>query len=1014
MRGFNLADWSLAHRPLIYFLIFLLGVLGCFSYIKLGRMEDPDYTVRELVVTTSWPGASAKQVEEQVTDRLEKKLQNIDGLLALESYSLPGQSIIYVELKDQVEKKDIALRWTDARNFVKEAQSSLPAGTVESVVNDHFDDVYGMVYALTADEGYSYEDMRQKAEKIRQRILKIPQTKKVELIGVQTQSIYINAKIDKMAQLGVSVADITGTIQGDNKIVAQGMLSTPQDNLYLRPRNVLPDIAALRMLPMEKNGQIFHLSDVAEVERGYLLPEEPKFYYQGKPAIGIAASMTVGENIMDFGEALQKTMQEIEGHLPAGMEIHQTVNQASVVHAAIYDFVKSLVEALLIIFAVSLLALGRRAGLVVACCIPLVMAAVFSVMYFVHIDLQRVSLGALILSLGLLVDDAMIVIEMMLVKLEEGTERRLAAVHAYKVTALPMLTGTIITCAGFIPVGFAKGSASEYCSSIFSVVTIALLASWLAASTVTPILGYHFIGVDKPRKKGRFSQIKKEFYAWYHKMLLWTIEHKKIVLISTLLAFFCSIAGLQLLRQEYFPASTRLDLIVQLEPPAGSSAKNTELISARFAEELAAYPELDYYTYHTGEGAPRFVLTFEPANGKPNFAEFVLVAKDLDGRKQLEQDIAKLLQEKFPEIKSHMKVILTGDSFDYPTMLRVEGEDMHKVREIADQVAEKMKEDPAVRNVNLKTGSQLWGIHLNTDTARNRQLGVTEQSLSVDLQRAMEGEQISAYQEGDQLLPIVFRIQGNSTLPTNDLMKIPVHLASGKNVPLEQVASVSMEKEDDEIYRKDGRPSIQVCAEVKGGKTGEDVATDVYEGLAGLRQSLPPGYAIRYDGVSDDSDITTGLLLEPVPAMALIILIVLMFQLQNVVKACMTLFTAPLGMIGVTAGLLLTGRPMGFVVMLGVLALFGIIIRNSVILIDQIGQHEAAGERVREAVVHAAESRLRPIMLTAMAAILAMIPLARNVFWGPMAVAIGSGLFVATVLTLFILPVMYTAWYERE
>ena len=1014
MKDFNLADWSLAHRPLVYFLIVLLAVMGCFSYIKLGRMEDPDYTVRELVVTTAWPGASARQVEEQVTDKLEKKLQNIDGLLCLENYSLPGQSIIYVELKDQVPKKDIALRWTDARNIVREQKSSLPEGVEESVIDDHFDDVYGMIYALTADQGYSYEDMRQKAEKIRQRILKIPQTKKVELLGVQTESIYIDAKIDKMAQLGVSTADITGLLQGDNKMTATGILITQKEDLYLRPQNLFHSIADLRALPIAKNGQVFRLSDVAQVDRGYLIPAEPKFFYQGKPAIGIAASMTVGQNIIVFGRAIDQTMREIGQQLPAGMELHQTVNQAKIVDEATHDFVRSLGEALLIIFAVSLFALGRRAGIIVACCIPLVLAGVFSMMYFLHIDLQRVSLGALILSLGLLVDDAMIVIEMMMVKLEEGCDRRQAAIHAYKVTAFPMLTGTIITCAGFIPVGLAQGSASEYCSSIFSVVTIALLTSWLAASTVTPILGYHFINVGKKRETGRFSQWKQRFYGWYHRALVRAIDHKKIVLLVTVAAFVCSIAGVQFMRQEYFPASTRLDLIVQLELPAGSAPENTERVAASFAQELDGRPELDYYTYHTGEGAPRFVLTFEPANGKPNFAEFVLVAKNLADRQKLEQDITQLLQEKFPDIKSHLKVILTGDSFDYPTMLRVEGPDLEKVKEIAEQVAARMRQDPAVRNVNMKTGTKGWSIHLTTDAARNRQLGVTAQSLGVDLHRAMEGETISGYQEGDRLLPIVFRLQGNMAAPADDLLKVPVQLSGGKTVPLGQVATLSMEQEDGEIYRKDRQPAIQVCAEVNGRKTGEDVATDVYEGLAGLRASLPPGYAIKYDGVSDDSDVTTGLFLEPVPIMALIILIVLMLQLQNPVKALMTILTAPLGMIGVTDGLLLTGRPFGFVVMLGILALFGIIIRNSIILIDQIDQHERAGETVREAVLHAAQSRLRPILLTAMAAILAMIPLAMNIFWGPMAVAIGSGLLVATVLTLFILPVMYVAWYERK
>ena len=1014
MKNFNLAEWSLEHTHLVVFLIGLLAALGMYSYENLGRMEDPDYTVREMVVVTRWPGATARQVEEQVTDKLEKKLQGLEGLSYVQSYSLPEQSIIYVDLKDAVMKKDIARLWADARNLILEEQSSLPQGAATPVVNDHFDDVYGMIYALTASDGYSYEDMRQKAEKIRQRLLHVPQTKKVELLGVQTETIYINARIDKLAQLGIAPADIISAVQSDNKVTGRGQLMTQQDSLYLRTDSIFQRVADLRALPIAKDGQVFHLADVAEVERSYLVPAEPKFFYQGQPAIGIAVSMTVGESILEFNRGLQKELQSITALLPAGMELHQTVDQASVVKSAIRDFVRSLIEALVIIFAVSLLALGRRAGLIVALCIPLVLAVVFAAMYLLHIDLQRVSLGALILSLGLLVDDAMIVIEMMMVKLEQGLDRKAAAVYAYRVTAFPMLTGTLITCAGFIPVGFAKGSAAEFCSSIFMVITIALLTSWLAASAVTPILGYHFIDPEQSRVPGRFARYRERFYAAYHHALCWTIDHKVRVLIATGLLFILSVWGMQLLRQEYFPSSTRLDLIVDLELPAGTSPEQTEAMAARFAGELSERPEVDYYTYHTGEGAPRFVLTFDPANSKPNMTEFVILAKDLAARQQLQTAVDQLLREKYPEVKAHSKVIRTGDASAYPTMLRVEGEDLEKVREIAGQVAAKLREEPTVRNVNFRSGDRRWGLHLTADEGRNRQLGITMESLASDLQRAMEGEQISAYLEADRQLPIVFRVQGNAAEPAEDILSLPVRLASGKNVPLGQVASLSLEREEAEIFRRDTHPAIQVCAEVTGEKTGEDVATEVYEGLADLRRSLPPGYAIKYDGASDDSGTSTALFLEPVPVMAVLILVVLMVQLQNIAQAVMTLLTAPLGMIGVTAGLLITNRPFGFVVMLGIMALFGIIIRNSVILIDQIRQHEQAGEGVREAVLHAAESRLRPILLTAMAAVLAMIPLAGSLFWGSMAIAIGAGLFAATILTLFILPAMYMLWYGRR
>ena len=1008
---FNLAAWSLEHKPLIYFFMGLLMLAGCLSYWKLGRMEDPDYTIRQMVVTTSWPGATAEQVEDQVTEKLEKSLQDLEGLDNLQSYSSPGQSVITVELKDTINKKDIQSRWTDARNLVTAAAADLPAGVEKPAIDDHFDAVYGMVYALTAEQGYNFQEMKAQAEKIRQRILTLPQTKKVELLGTQTECIYLDADSSKMLRLGLGAADIEQRLQEENSVVSSGVAAMSGNQLPVHLKDNFANPSEIEKLTFLKNGRSLHFADFATVQRSYQEPGEPKFFYQGQPAIGIAVSMNAGENIMEYGTALEKLVAATAKELPAGMELHQTVNQAQTVHDAIFDFVRSLAEALIIIFAVSLFSLGRREGLVVAICIPFVLAVVFSVMYLLHIDLQRVSLGALIIGLGLLVDDAMIVVEMIIVKLDEGWEKSVAVVHAFEVTAIPMLTGTLITCAGFIPVAFATGSSSEFCSSLFSVISIALLASWVTAGAVTPLLGHYFIERKTMTKSvGCMADWMKRFYAWYEQILLAAIFHRKKVLLGVIVIFLLSCFALTQVRQESFPASTRPELIVRMEFPETSSLAYAEKSGAQLAKEIAADVDVESFTYTTGMGEPRFVLSFDPAPTKPNLVEFLVVAKDLAARKRLEKKLQDQLSEEFPEAQLHLKVLVTGSSSEYPVMLCVKGPELSKVREIASKVEAVMRAHPAVRNTTQTSGKQLQGIHLELDEERARQLGVTPRSLGQDVCQSIEGKRISTYQEGDESLPVILRYRNGGDDLLSSLGQTPVQLENGRKVSLDQVARVSLQSEPASIFRKNRQPAIQVCADVQG-QTGEDVTQEVYDQLAEMRAALPAGYSIELDGALKDSNSNNASFLAPMPIMVLIILVLLMLQLQNLVKTGLTLLTAPLGIIGVALGLVLTGKPFGFVVLMGILALFGIIIRNSVILIDQIEKHRAEGEAVLNALVHASKSRLRPIMLTAMAAVLAMVPLAFNVFWGPMAVAMGAGLLVATVLTLLVLPVMYAGCY---
>lgn len=1004
----------MAHKQFVYFLVVLLTIAGIISYFSLARMEDPDYTIRQMVITTSWPGATAEQVENQVTEKLEKKLQDLEGLDNLKSYSMPGQSVITVELKDTIKKEDIVNKWADARNIVNSETASLPAGVEKPQIDDHFDAVYGMIYALTAENGYTPLEVKKQAEKIRQNILALPQTKRVELLGEQTEGIYIRADSNKMLQMGISATDVEQMVQSENTVASSGVATMPANNMAIHMKDTLGSTKTLEALSFAKNGRIFHLSDFATVQRSAVAQGEPKFYYQGKPAVGIAVSMTSGENIIEYGETLDAMVDSLKEQLPVGMELHQTVNQAQTVDDAIFDFVRSLIEALIIIFAVSLFSLGRRAGIVVALCIPFVLAVVFSVMYLLGIDLQRVSLGALIIGLGLLVDDAMIVVEMIIVRLEEGWEKKDAVVQAFEMTAMPMLTGTLITCAGFIPVAFATGSSSEFCSSIFSVITIALLTSWVVAGMVTPLLGYHFINQNDLKKaSGKLAKQVERFNQWYRHALIWAIEHGRIILIGVAVLFVLSCVGLTQVTQESFPASTRPELIVRLEFPDSASLANTETQAAKIAEEIRTNEDVKSFTYTTGRGAPRFVLSFDPAQAKPNMAEFILVAKNLDARNRLEDMLRDRLPLEYPEAQLNFKVLTTGSSSEYPVMLSVRGPELSEVKVIADSVEAIMREHPNIQNVVQTSGKQILGVHLDVDAERSRQLGITTQTLASDVQRRVEGKTVSTYQDGDETLPIIIQMNVDGNDMMGQLGQTPVQLANGKKVPLEHVVNTSLKHEFSNIYRQNRLPAIQVCADTHG-KTGEDVTQEVYDQLTALRAKLPVGYSVDLDGSLKDSNSNTAAFLTLVPIMIVIILVLLMVQLQNIGKTCLTLLTAPLGIIGVTLGLMITGKPYGFVVLMGILALFGIIIRNSVILIDQIEKHRAEGENVMDAVFHASISRMRPILLTAAAAVLAMVPLAGNTFWGPMAVAMGAGLLVATVLTLIVLPVMYTSCYLKR
>lgn len=1010
MKQHNLTEWALNHKQIIYYFIIVTFVMGIFSYTHLGRMEDPDFVIRQMVVSVAWPGASASQVEEQVTDKIEKKLQDTPGIDYLKSYSQPGQAVIYVNLKSEVSEQDIRPTWLEVRNMVNDIKGTLPQGVVGPAFNDRFDDVFGSIYALTTD-GFTYEEMRDRAEKIRRTLLGVPNVKKVELLGVQDEKIYIEMESSKLAQLGIDPNLIINTVKTQDAMTASGMIETSSDDVYLRISGMFDDIESIRNLPIRVNDRTFRLGDIANVRRSYAEPIEPKMYFNGQPAIGISLSMDKGGNILTLGADISKTIDQIKQDLPLGFEISQVSNQPKVVEESIGEFIKSLREAVIIVLIVCFISLGLRSGVVVALCIPLVIAGVFACMQVMGIDLHKISLGALIIALGLLVDDAIIAVEMMSVKLEQGWDKFKAACFAYTATAFPMLTGTLITCAGFIPIGFSKGSAAEFTSSLFKVITIALLISWLVSVLITPLLGQLLIKV-KPAAKSGHDIYDTKFYRLFRRVLIWCLCRKKLVLGVTMLCFLSSIFLLKFVKQEFFPPSIRPELIVELTLPEGASLKATEQEAKRFAESLADDANIDNYSYYVGEGAPRFVLTTDPKLPANNYAQFVIVAKNTQAREVLNKKIDDLFADKFVNVRGNVKLIQTGPPSPYPIMLRVAGYDHDKVREIAQQVSIAMAANPNITDINFDWNEKSKTMHLSVDQDKARMLGIDSQTLATNLQTQLSGADISEFREKDKTVDVVFRIDSQNRNNLAHIKDLNIHIGNGKFVPLEQIAKISYEAEDGLIWRRDLKPTITVQANVTKGATGNDAAKLVYANLEKLRNDLPPGYSITIGGSLESSQKAIGYLLQPVPVMLIIIFTLLMFQLQKMSLMILTVLTAPLGIIGVSISMLLTQRPMGFVSELGILALSGMIIRNSVILIDQIEQHIKDGETVWDAIIDSTILRFRPIMLTAAAAILGMIPLMASTFWGPMAVAIAGGLFGATVLTLLVLPTMYAAWFK--
>lgn len=1004
----NLTEVSLKNRAIVWYFIIVTAIGGIFFYFKLGRMEDPNFTINQMVVTAAWPGASADQMEQQVTDKLESKFRDIPGVKEITSNTRAGTSVVYVTLRDDVDRSTIRDTWRDVRGFGNDVQSELPSGVYGPYYNDRFDDVFGSVYAITGD-GYSMEELRQAAEKIRRQLATIDKVQKVKLLGVQTEKVYVEIESAKLAELGISPTVLANALKSQNEMTPSGMIETSTDNVYLRYSGIFDDENAVKNTPIQANGKTFYLGDIATVERRYAEPGDTAMYYNGQPAVGIAVSMEDGGNIITLGNELKTAMTNIQSEMTAGLEIHQVSDQPKVVEESIDDFVSTLREAVIIVLAVSFLSLGLRTGMVVAGCIPLVLAAVFCGMYIFGIDLHKVSLGALIISLGLLVDDAIIAVEQMSVQLERGHSRFDAACHAFRATAKPMLTGTLITCAGFIPVSFSKGMAAEFCSSLFPVIGMALVISWIVSVMIAPLFGYYLIKPAAKADEGEMYQSR--FYLAFRGLLNWFLEHRKIVLATTAGLFALSIAMMGMIKQEFFPPSIRPEIIIDMELPEGSSLKASGQAASRFAQFLDENSEeIENYTYYVGEGAPRFVLTVDPKLPTDNLSQFVIVAKDADNRDALTAKLRDYLAENIPEVKTNISVIQTGPPAPYPIMLLVSGYDKDKVRDIASQVADRVAQDPNNTDINMDWNEKSKVLHLEFDQAKLRALGLSPQAVAQTVYTEVSGASAAQLYSGDRTIDIQLRLADTDRQDLSQIKNLPVYSAGGY-VPLEQLAKISYEAEDSLIKRKNMQPTITVQANIKEG-TANDATQKAYDAVKDIRDELPFGYKITVGGSLEDSEDSMKYLLIPIPAMIFIIMTLLMFQLRNGKDMILTLLTAPLGLIGVVAGMLLLNQAMGFVAILGVMALSGMIIRNSIILIDQIQKHIEAGEAPRDAIVDSAVLRFRPIMLTAAAAILGMLPLMTSSFWGPMAVAIASGLLIATILTLLVLPVMYAVTYK--
>ena len=1013
MKEFNLSEWVLKHRSFTGFMIALVVLGGMFAYYRLGQQEDPPFTFRIMVVKTLYPGATALEVEQQLTDRLEKKIQELPNLDYLRSYSKPGESVIFVSPREDTPHKDIPELWYQVRKKVDDIRMTLPPGSIGPFFNDEFGDTYSLIYAFSG-EGFSYADLKQAADLVRQQLLRVKDVEKVDLIGVQDEKIFVEFSDKKLAELGLDTAVVAQALQAQNGMAPAGTVFSAQRNLPIRLTGSFDSADSVANMAVRIDNRTFKVGDFAKVTRGYIDPAEFKMRFNGKPALGLGVTMNKKGNVIDLGKTLEDTLAGIKNELPLGMDVEPVANQAHVVKNQMAEFGRTFFEALATVLVVSFLSLGWRTGSVVALTVPLVLAATLLVMLLCGIDLQRISLGALILALGLLVDDAMIAVEMMARKLEEGWDRIGAATYAYSATAFPMLTGTLITIAGFLPVSLAKSQAGEYTVSIFQVVGIAMLLSWIGAVVFTPYLGFLILKVHTSADGPIHDLFDTPFYNRLRRWVDACVVHRKKVIIATLALFGLGVVTLAHVPEQFFPLSNRPEVIVDLWLPEGSAFEQTEAAAKRMEALLAKDEDVEHVASYVGSGTPRFFMLIVQQLANTNLAELVVMTKDNKARERVMQHVRQALTTDFPNVRGRVMRLNVGPPMDYPVMFRVLGENPNIVRSIADRVAEVVRANPNTVDVNDDWHERMPSFRLMLDQDKARALGVSTASLSQALQAHYAGIPVGQLREQDKLIDIVWRASPELRTAADELPDVTVRTANGKSVSLSQFVKFETVFEDGVRWRRNRFPAISVRADVVDGMLAPDVAAQIVPKFESIQKQLPVGYFIETGAAKEDAWTAQKSILIWIPLVLIVTLILLMMQLQNLSRTFMVFSTAPLGVIGAAFALLLFRAPFGFMALLGILALAGMIMRNSVILVDQIDQDEKSGLDTWSAIVESTVRRFRPIMLTAAAAILAMIPLSRNDFFGPQAIAIMGGLTVATALTLFFLPALYAAWFRVE
>jgi len=1025
---FNISRWALEHPALTRYLMVVLMVLG-FAF-QLGQDEDPPFTFRVMVVQAFWPGATAQQIAEQVTDKIERTLQEVPYADTIRSYTKPGESFTLLELKDSAPPKEVSSSWYQARKRIGDMRSTLPAGVVGPVFNDDFGDVYGSIFALSAD-GFSDEELRVFAENLRTQLLRVTDVAKVELFGAQPEKIFVEISQKRLAQLGLDLNQVLAQLSAQNAVEGAGLLDAGTQNLQVRVAGAFRSIDDIKRFPIRATSaatgaaSTLQLSDIAEVRRGNIDPPAVKVRHQGQAVIALGVSMAKGGDIVELGHALRDKVDAIQADLPAGITLSRIQDQPAAVSRSVGEFVRVLIEAVVVVLAVSFIALGLHTkpgswkltidiwpGMVVGITIPLVLAITFVAMYYWGVGLHKISLGSLIIALGLLVDDAIIAVEMMVRKMEEGYDKMRAATYAYDVTSMPMLTGTLITAAGFLPIGLAKSVTGEYTFAIFAVTSAALVISWVVSVYFVPYLGAWLLH-NRPKVAGEAHELfDTPFYNRFRKLVNGCVQHRWITLALTLALFGAGVLALGKVQQQFFPDSSRPEILVDLWLPEGSTQRESETLARRFEARMMKEADLESVTTWIGSGVPRFYLPLNQVFPQSNVSQAILLPKDLAARERLRARLPGVLAAEFGEARTRVKVLPNGPPVDYPVQFRVVGPDAKLVRQAADQVKDVLRVHPSMRGVNDNWNEQIKVLHLDIDQDKARALGITSQAIAQNSRSGLSGATVGQYREGDKLVDIVLRQPLDERNVLTDIGNAYLPTASGKPVPLTQIARISFGWEPGVLWREGRKYAVTVQGDVVDGVQGPTVTQAVEAQIAEIKRRLPPDYDIRIAGAQEQSSKGQGAIVAGVPVMLFLIFTLLMLQLQSFSRAMLVFLTGPLGIAGVAGALLLLDRPFGFVALLGVIALMGMIMRNSVILIDQIEQDRTRGLPAWDAIVEAAVRRFRPIVLTAAAAVLAMVPLTRSVFWGPMAVSIMGGLIVATALTLLSLPAMYAAWFR--